>query len=142
MRSKNRPERHVPSLVSVAVRALILVLPAALLLIAAMRTEGYPRTMLALGSAFQAFICLFSCFVQRGWRDPVALSVMALYLTALGWLWLAQPNFSDDWYPHLLQSVLVLVPLSVFAVQTLTNSGARTLRRARILAGKLADSKD
>src|SRR5438046_1970483 len=59
----------------------------------------------------------------------------------LPWLWLGAAHL-DDWYPHLAQAVLLVVPLLVFASQTLTNSGAPALRRARLLAQRLADRKD
>src|SRR5262249_42171538 len=75
------------------------------------------------------------------WRQPVGPSVVALYLIALGWMWLAGSQ-ADDWYLHLAQAVLLVIPLSVFALQNLTNSGAPALRRAQVLAGRLANPKD
>jgi hypothetical protein len=140
--SKSRPERRVPSLITLAIRVMILLLPAALLFFSVQRAEGHTRSMLALGSVFQILVCCLSFFSQRGWREPIGPSAITLYLIALGWLWLVQPQSSADWYPHFAQSVLLIVPLSVFAIQTLTNSGAASLRRARVLAQRLADRKD
>jgi hypothetical protein len=98
--------------------------------------------MLAIGSAFQLLVCWLNLCSRRSWRDPVGPSVIVLYLIALGWLWLVVPSFSDDWYPHLAQSALLIVPLSVFALQILTNSGAARMRRARVLAQQVAGRKD
>jgi hypothetical protein len=101
--------------------------------------------MLLLGSIFQSLVCCLILFNQRGWREPAGPSVITLYLIGLGWLWIVQgmqPQFAQNWYPHFAQSVLLIVPLFVFAVQTLTNTGAASLRRARVLAQRLADRKD
>ncbi len=140
--STSRRERRVRSLVACVIRVPVLLLPAGLLLIGVLRTDGQPQTMLALGAFFQILVCFLSFVSPRGWRDALAPSVIVLYLIALGWLWLAAPQISDDWYAHLTQAVLLVVPLSVFAVQTLTNSGAASLRQARVLAQRLAGRKD
>ena len=138
---KSRPERSVPSLITLAIRIMILLLPAVLLLFSVQCTEGQAKSMLALGSVFQILVCCLSFFSRRGWREPIGPSAITLYLIALGWLWLIQPPSSNAWF-HFAQSVLLIVPLSVFAIQTLTNSGAASLRRARVLAQRLASRKD
>jgi hypothetical protein len=143
--SRLRAERRGPSLVTLAMRFLILLLPAALLFLSVPHTEGTSQKMLLLGGIFQVLVCFLTLLSQRGWREPVGPSVITLYLIGLGWLWIVQgmePQFSQNWYPHLAQSLLLIVPLSVFAVQTLTNTGAASLRRARVLAQRLADRKD
>jgi hypothetical protein len=60
---------------------------------------------------------------------------------AVIWLWLATIGV-DDWYAHFAQAFLMLVPLGIFAVDILTTSGAPALRRARLLAQRLANRKD
>src|SRR5205823_5596951 len=75
------------------------------------------------------------------WHNPVGPSVIVLYVIALGWLWLGSPGFSD-WFPHLCQAVLLGVPLLIFAWQTLAESGAPALRRARLLAERLASRQE
>jgi hypothetical protein len=142
---RSRAECRVPSLFTLAVRALILLLPAALLFASVAQTEGTSQKMLLLGSLFQVLVCCLTLFSHRAWREPVGPSVITLYLIGLGWLWIVQgmqPQFSQNWYPHFAQSVLLIVPLFVFALQTLTNTGASSLRRARVLAQRLADRKD
>src|SRR5207253_1086204 len=66
---------------------------------------------------------------------------IVLYVIALSWLWLGAANF-DDWYPYLARAILVVVPVAVFALQTLTDSGAPALRRATLLAQRLAQRQD
>jgi hypothetical protein len=136
-----RPQGSVPPLITVADHVLLLLLPAALLFVSVLRTEGPPQTLLALGCMFQILVCCPTFLNQRRWREPAGPFMITLYLVALGWLRVVQPP-SDDWYPHFAQSALLIVPLSVFAVQTLTQSGAASLRRARLLAQRLAERKD
>jgi hypothetical protein len=94
-----------------------------------------------MGTAFQILVCLLTFLSRQSWRQPVGPSVVALYLIALGWMWLAGAQV-DDWYLHFAQAILLVIPLSVFALQNLTNSGAPALRRAQVLAGRLAGRKD
>jgi hypothetical protein len=97
--------------------------------------------MLFLGAAFQLIVCTLAFVSGSNWRQPAAPSVITLYLIALGWLWLGVSGL-QDWYPHFAQAILLVVPLSVFATQTLTNSGAPALRRANLLAQRLARRHD
>jgi HEAT repeat protein len=106
-----------------------------------LRTSGKAQVMLWLGTAFQVLVCALSFFSYRTWRQPVGPSVITLYLIALGWLWLGAAQL-DDWYPHLAQALLLVVPLTVFGLQTLQESGAPALRRARRLAQRMANRKD
>src|SRR5262249_31397535 len=123
---KSRPQGHVPCLIAL-IRIVVFLLPGVLLLVGVLRTEGQARTLLALGSTFEALICWLSLGRRPAWREPVGPFVMTLYLLALGWLWIVPPTAAEDWYPHFARSVFLSVPLSVFAVQLLTNSGAASL---------------
>jgi hypothetical protein len=67
--------------------------------------------------------------------------VITLYTIALGWLWLGSMN-SFDWYDHLAKAILLVIPLAVFSQQMLTESGAAALRRARLLAERLAKRQE
>jgi hypothetical protein len=122
-------------------RNLVLLLPAGLLLVAALRSLDRFNLMLWLGTAFQVLVCLLSFVSRQGSRQPVGPSVVTLYVIALGWLWLGTPGRAD-WYIHLAKSVLLVVPLLCFSVQMLTESGAPALRRARVLADRLAGRRD
>jgi HEAT repeat protein len=127
--------------VSQAVRLAVLLVPTGLLLAATLRLPGEPKFTLWLGIAFQVLACSLSFLSRRGRQQPVGPSVITLYLIALGWLWWGAGNI-DDWFFHLARAVLLVVPMTVFAVQTLTESGAPVLRRARVLAQRLASRKD
>src|SRR5262249_6331376 len=59
----------------------------------------------------------------------------------LGWLWLGAP-YGDDWYLALAKALLLVVPLLCFSFQVLAESGATVLRRARLLADRLATRRE
>ncbi len=67
--------------------------------------------------------------------------MIILYVIALGWTLVAAQGLAD-WYFHLVQSVLLVLPLSFFAWQCLKDSGALVLRRARTLADRLSRRSD
>ncbi len=135
------------------VRLGVLLLPAALLAVAAVRDEGTAplavfsdqplppvNVVLWMGAAFQLGVCFLSYLSSRSWRQPLGPSVITLYLIGLGWLWVATKN--EDWFSHLTKAILIIVPLIVFGLQSLTESGAVRLRRANVLAQRLARRKD
>jgi hypothetical protein len=59
------------------------------------------------------------------------------YLLALAWFWIGAGQ-EQHWYPYVAQAVLLVIPLCIFARQTLYSTGAATQRRARDLAARLA----
>ena len=119
----------------------ILLLPAALLLGIALRDEGTQTNwMLWLGAAFQLCICFLSFLSSNSWRQPLGPSVITLYVIGLGWLWFGIKQ--EDWFTHLSRAILLIVPLIVFGMQSLAESGAARLRWANILAHRLARRKD
>jgi hypothetical protein len=121
-------------------RVVLLMLPGALLIGASLRAAEGNQYLLWLGSALQ--VLLFSFFLMTGRIGPgMGQSVIILYLLALCWTWIAMPQM-QDWYFHLAQCVLLVVPLLFFALQTLTDSGALATRRARVLAQRLAHRTD
>jgi hypothetical protein len=113
-----------------------LLLPAAILLGASLRTSGQAAFMLLLGTAFQLLVCLLSFLNRRTWQQPVGPSVITLSLIAFCWLWWGQAG--QDWYANLAKGFLLFGPLLLFGWQTLHESGAPALRRARLLADRLA----
>ncbi len=68
-------------------------------------------------------------------------TVIMLYVIALSWMLLGAAG-SDDWFLHLTDAILLVVPLLHFAMQCLLESGAPALRRARHLADRLARRLD
>lgn len=129
------------AVLAVFVRCAILLLPSGLLLVACLRAPEGLRLMLWMAFAFQVGVCFLS-FLNRGnWRAPVGPSVITLYLIALAWVWLGGDGH-DDWLTHLTKAIFLVVPLVVFGHQTLTESGATMIRRARVLADRLAHRKE
>ncbi|HXG12768.1 MAG TPA: HEAT repeat domain-containing protein, partial [Gemmataceae bacterium] len=137
----SRSAQPVRSLLHTVARSAVLLVPGMLLLIASLRVPGQSNLMLWLGTAFQFLCCSLSFLTPQGRRQPLGPAVITLYVIALGWLWLGHPN-SGDWYFHLVRAVLVVVPLGVFAWQILSDSGATALRRAQVLARRLAARRD
>jgi HEAT repeat protein len=122
-------------------RVVVLLLPSGLLIAAALRGDGHNALMFWLAVLFQLLVCGLALLSRQMWRQSIGPSVITLYVIALGWLWLGSSG-SEDWYPHLAQAVLLVVPLVFFAQQMLDESGATALRRARLLAQRLAERRD
>jgi HEAT repeat protein len=130
-----------PTAVAVFTRVGLMLLPTGLLLLAALRHPGPNALMLWLGIGFQGCVCLLSFLSRRGWRQPVGPTLITLYLIALAWLWWGAAG-REDWFTHLTKAILLVVPIVVFAFQTLIESGAPAIRRACVLADRLAARKD
>jgi hypothetical protein len=122
-------------------RAAALLLPAFLLLIAALRMLDQGSLNLWLGSAFQLLVCLLTFMSRQNPRQPLGPSVITLYVIALGWLWLGTPG-GDDWFVSLAKALLLIVPLLCFSLQVLVETGATAVRRARLLADRLAARRE
>jgi HEAT repeat protein len=124
------------------VEIVLLVLPAVLLLIGSLRQQqGQSNLMLWIGTMFQVLVCVLSFMTRYNRREALGPSIVTLYVIALGWLWLGTRN-SSDWYPHLAQAILLVMPLLVFALQILLDSGAPAIRRAHSLAAALANRRE
>jgi hypothetical protein len=122
------------------VRVLLLLLPALLLAGASVRSSGAARLLLILGSLFQLLVCLLNVLNWRFWQQPLTPMVITLYLIGFCWLWWSEVG--SDWYQGLAKAVLLGVPLLLFGWQTLADSGAPALRRARVLARRLAERRE
>jgi hypothetical protein len=122
------------------VRLVVLFLPTALLVIAGLRSSQSNNLMLWLATAIQGFVCLLGFLSRRSWRQPTGPSVITLYLIALAGLWWG--DGINDWYTSGAKAILLVVPLIVFGWQTLVDSGAPAMRRARVLAHRLANRKE
>ncbi|HMF12899.1 MAG TPA: HEAT repeat domain-containing protein, partial [Gemmataceae bacterium] len=120
---------------------ILLLLPAILLFVCALRQEGAGNLLLWIGTGFQLLVCLLNFASRYGRRDSVGPSIVMLYVIALGWLWIGTRG-SGDWCSHLAQAILLVMPLIVFALQILTDSGAPAIRRAQALASALASRRD
>src|SRR4051812_29647024 len=94
--------RH-SSLLGIAARIPLLMLPAALLLAAADRVPERNNLILWFGVAFQAIIGVVALSTRRAWRQSMVPVVITIYLTALSWLWFG--DTIDDWLNHFARAV-------------------------------------
>jgi HEAT repeat protein len=120
-------------------RPMFLLVPALLLFVAGCRVPAGQGLILWLGTIFQAIFCVIALVSRRASRQfgPLAIT---LYLTALSWLWFG--DAMDDWFNHLAKAVFVVIPIAFFGQLSLQESGALTLRRANVLARRLAYRQD
>jgi hypothetical protein len=128
----------------VSVRALarlsVLLLPLALLFLGILRTAGVPQVVLALGALLQILVC-YLILKDGAWHSTLGPSVVTLYLTALGWLWMALGD-QLDWYCHFSRAVFLLVPLFVFSAHVLANTRSSARWLSRLAAQNLAKRRD
>jgi HEAT repeat protein len=138
----NRTRDRLGIVLSPIWRLCFLLVPTFLLLIASLRQQGTGTVnlMLWIGTGFQATVCFLTFFSRHSWRQPLGPSVVTLYLIALAWLWFGSQT--EDWFTHLAKAILLVFPLVVFGFQTLNESGAPALRRANVLAQRLAGRKE
>lgn len=135
-----RPTRGGP-VTTLGLRLAVLLLPALLLLVGSLRYPGETGQVLLYGAAFQIFVCAAGLLTQSFWRRPVGPGVILFYGIAFAWVLVAAGD-KGDWYHHLTQALLLVIPLGFFAAQTLYDIGAPTLRRARLLAQRLGGRRE
>jgi hypothetical protein len=136
-----RPGKPKVGLFSQAVQRSLLFLPFALLFIVSTRVQEGMSLVLWLGTLAQAMGCLLVLSTRQAGREPAWPAVIMLYVIALSWLMLGAAG-ANDWFLHLAQAALLVVPLVFFAGQCLRDSGAATMRQARQLAAQLAARKN
>lgn len=132
----SRQGREAPALLQLSTRLTFLVLPATLMLLASLRTTGMPRTLLWMGAVFQVALYALHMICRPMERPSAVASIVMLYLLALVWIWASTGN-TPDWYLHMAQAILLVVPLIFFAFQVLSNSGAFVARRATLVSDRL-----
>lgn len=134
-----------PSVLLVAVRFVVVLLPVVLLALATLRAnaEGKPNELLLLGSAFQAVLSVVLFHSVQRWRQPLGTPAFILYVSALAFVWMGMRKAGlDDWYFQMAQATLLVVSMALLAVQILSDSSARELHYACTLAQRLAERKD
>jgi|SRR5579884_99812 len=122
-------------------RVGLLLTPLTLLLICSLRGSSVVPRLLWLGTLFQLLACGLALFGRQGLREPTSTAILMLYAIALSWMVLGTTG-TEDWFTHLAQAVLLVVPLVYFAVQCLLETGAPALRRARRLGQQLIQRRD
>jgi HEAT repeat protein len=139
-RLKN-PGQADASLLRRAARLVLLSFPGLILLLCSLRTTGLAANLLGVGAVFQVLVCGLAIHARRGLREPLGAQAIVLYVIALSWLLLAAARYGD-WFFQLAQAILLTVPLLLFALQCLRESGAPALRRARLLSQRLAARRE
>lgn len=119
----------------------VLLLPVGLLLGGSLRAGGTTQQLLWLGTVFQVLGCLVVLMNRQNLRVISATPTITMYVIALSWMLLAAQGPSD-WYFHMSQAILMVVPLGFFGLQCLRDSGALAHRRARTLADRLSKRRD
>jgi HEAT repeat protein len=132
---------QAPTVAIFGLRLTVLLLPALLLLTGSLRYSGQAGQVLLFGAAFQMLVCALGLLTQAFWRQSVGPAVILFYGIAFAWLYLATAG-REDWYLHLSQALFLVIPLGFFAAQTLYDIGAPVLRRARLLARRIADRRE
>ena len=123
-----------------AVKFAMLLVPAGVLFAAGLRAPTESALMLWIGAGFEAGLCTLLLFSRRGSHYAFGPMVITLYLTSLSWLWFG--DVVDDNLNHLAKAVFIVVPIIFFGYLNLYESGALTLRRANLLAHRLANRQD
>ena len=127
-RSPRGPGEKKSSLLALGGRLVLLLLPVTLLLICSLRGTSVSPRLLWLGTLFQFLACALAFLSGAGWRESMGSTVIMLYVIALSWMLLGAAG-SDDWFLHLTDAILLVVPLLHFAMQCLLESGARPAPR-------------
>lgn len=122
-------------------RLVLILLPGILLFVGALRFQGEAAQVLLIGAAFQIVVCTLGLLTQSFWRHSIGPVILLLYGISFAWMQIGSENL-DDWFAHVASAVLLIVPLAFFALQSLRDIGAPTLRKARLLANRLASRHD
>jgi hypothetical protein len=119
----------------------LLSLPFILLLIGVSRSTGAAHTILGLGAMYQFLVCVLILPQRSSWHFPLGASVVTIYLIGLSWIAMATVG-QDDWFGHLSQALLLLIPLLVVGAQVLAHPADQKRRRSHALAYALASRLD
>ena len=122
-------------------RVAVLLLPLILLVAAGVRQPHAETQLFWLGVGVQSVACLAALWVTRLGQEASSSVVILLYVIALGCIVVGGPG-QQGWLIHVSRAVLLVVPVVVFALQCLHDSGATTIRRARQLAARIQGRKD
>lgn len=113
-----------------------LFLPGILLALVGLHCSGSTRLWFLVGAVggFALSAILYRVGDPRPWHDllPVIPSAVALV-----WHWFGKVDFADPLH-RIIQSIFVIMAVSLFAGQTLVAGGGPALRRSRWLAARLA----
>lgn len=121
------------SFATLVVTVALLVAPAAVLGYAAHR---YGSPLLAVGAIAQILGSALLVRSRVAWRPPTSGVVIALYLTALGWLWFATHE-SPDPFARFARGLFLLAAVGLLVVHDMIRTGLEPRRQARIQCRRL-----
>jgi hypothetical protein len=119
------------------IRVGLIATPAVLLALLLLASRSFNPILLGAFLA-QGAIVGWSVFSRRLNPESIGPIIILMYVIALSSVVVSQPEVSPLWVVHLTQAALLIVPVWLFGLQILHDSGATALRRARQLASQLA----
>jgi hypothetical protein len=119
----------------------VLLLPTFLMALGFARSAPSSAQLYLAGGGIQLLFAAYLVLYQQAWRQPLRPVVIVPYLVAFCWTFVAD-ELSSAWYLPLARGALLMVPLTVFAIQTLRDTGAVAGRKARLLTQRLANRTD
>lgn len=152
--------RNNTTTVQFVIRLVVLVLPAAILLLGSFLRPEHAQTdrelvgggqgwkIFMFGAIFQVLLFSWIMLSQQALFRPLGFPVTLTYLSALAWLWIAdlahsgETGIKEDWFSHFAQAVFLIVPLFLFSLRILGETGVFASRRARMLAHTMARRND
>jgi len=123
---------------AVLANLLALLLPSVLLVFAGVRSSGNVRVWLFAGAGICIVLGAITYRLEASHGQNLLTMLPAL--AAIIWQFFSKADFSDP-NQRLVQSILIVIAIGLFARQTLVASGGPLLRRARQLANRLASRR-
>ncbi|MFQ3593235.1 MAG: HEAT repeat domain-containing protein [Gemmataceae bacterium] len=118
-------------------RSALLFAPAVVVALFLFATGGN-NLVLLLALVAELIILTWALMSRRVHAETIGPVLILLHVIALSGLVVSQPKVRPLWVVHLAQAALLVVPVWLFGVQILQDSGATALRHARQLANRLA----
>jgi HEAT repeat protein len=119
----------------------ILWLPSAILLGASLRASASAQLVLEVGVVLQFMVATLGTLFLRQGRQRRGPALILTYFVALGLLGFAGTD-RQDWYSHLAQALLLIVPLAALALDSLGIWSVPNMRRATRLVRMLSRRTD
>lgn len=123
--------------VALVVRCVVVTLPAAVVAVGAVVLPDVNPLVYWGGAGLVGVLGSVLLAQPRLTSPSTGLAVISEYVMAQVWLWYTGITYHNHWYPHLALGLLLSVPLVLFALVALEQSGAPALRRARRFVRRL-----
>jgi hypothetical protein len=127
------PSSSRGSLLAIGISACMLLIPVAILGLAAHR---YQSGLLVFGAVAQLLGAALLIRNQSVWKPPTSSVTICLYLLALGWFWFATHE-SVDWFVLFGRGLFLIGSVGLLILHDMTRTGLEPRRRARVLCNRL-----